>query len=267
MRQRFAFAALVAAVLCAAPALAQCQKSGEKSKSCSSKGQSPACCQGKTTCTAQQVAASGAQAKSATCSSDVTCDGDVVRYQGAELPRIGFKVGDANTCCMKSANEMAAGDAAKIKFVVGEKTYDNLGQAKSARLKALKAYYEDILTVGYAVGGECTGCPMTAQDLAKKSGKPMQYRLASFDFAEKPHAEQAAKAARAAGEKVTMSWAVGEKAFDCPVDATDAAKTCGKNVEYCVGDQKTPCETTAKTRLIEARIAVVLKSLAEAAQG
>ena len=94
----------------------------------------------------------------------------------------------------------------------------------------------------------------------------MQYSLATIDFAERAAAEKAAEAARAAGEKVTMTCAVGDKTFTCPKGAAEAAKTCGKKVEYCVGEQKTACETTAKTRLIEARIAAALKTLAEAAQ-
>ncbi len=260
MRKRFVFAALAVAVFCAAPVLAQCQKTCEKAKS----GQCTH--QGKTGCGAKQAAADGKQTKAAMCGSDVTCDGDVVRYEGVEIPRIGFKVGDTLTCCMKAAKEMAKGEAGKIKFVVADKTYDNLGEAKGARLKVLEEYYEDLLRVKYAVGDECTGCPMAAKDLAKKHSKPVQYRLAAFDFAEQAAAEKAAKEARAAGAKVRMSWAVGEKTFCCPTTAAKVAKAGDQKVEYCVGEQKTTCETTAKTRLIEARIAAVLKTLATAAQ-
>ena len=265
MSKWFAFVALAAAVFCAAPVLAQCQRTCEKAKASQAKGHDKAACQAKATC-AQHRAAGHEHAKGAMCTSDVTCDGDVVRYEGVELPRIGFKVGDTITCCMKSATEMSKGDSGKVKFVVAEKTYDNLGQAKGARLKVLEEYYEGLLTVKYAVGDECTGCPLAAKGLAKKCGKPVQYRLATFDFAERAAAEKAAEAARAAGEKVTMTCAVGDKTFTCPKGAAEAAKTCGKKVEYCVGEQKTACETTAKTRLIEARIAAALKTLAEAAQ-
>jgi hypothetical protein len=276
MRQRFAFAVLVVAAVCAAPALAQCQKTCDKAKTCQSKDKAKACCQSKdkaktccqakTACAAGKAAAGHAHAKGAMCSSDVTCDGDVVRYEGIELPRIGFKVNDTLTCCMKSAKEMSKGDATKIKFVVADKTYDKLGDAKSARVKVLEEYYSDMLTVKYAVGDECVGCPMAAKDMASKSGKPLHYRLASFNFADKSSAEKAAEAARAAGEKVTMTCAVGDEKYACPKSAAAAAKTCDKKVEYCVGEQKTGCETTAKTRLIEARITAALKTLAEAAQ-
>jgi hypothetical protein len=260
MSKRFTLAALAVAVFFAAPVLAQCQKTCEKAKA----GQ---CKHGdKAGCGAKQAASDGKQTKSAMCNSDVTCDGDVVRYEGIEIPRIGFKVGDTLTCCMKAAKEMAKGETGKIKFVVADKTYDNLGEAKGARLTVLEEYYEGLLRVNYAVGDECTGCPMAAKDLAKKHAKPVQYRLAAFDFAEQSAAEKAAKEARAAGAKVRMSWAVGEKTFCCPTTASKVAKANDKKVEYCVGEQKTECEATAKTRLIEARIQAVLKTLAKAAQ-
>jgi len=266
MMQRFALATLAAVILSAAPVLAQCQKTCEKAKTSQSTGEGQACCQGKTTCPAMQAAGTD-KAKTAMCSSDVTCDGDVVRVKGVELPRIGFKVGDQLACCMKAAKQMVAGDAAKIKFVVAEKTYENLGEAKAARLKVLEQYYEDVLTVKYGVGDKCVGCPMAAAGMAKECGQPVHYRLAAFDFAEKARAEEVATAARAAGDKVAMSWAVGEKGFDCPMRAAEAAKTAGKKVEYCVGEQKTTCDVTAKTRLIESRITAALEVLAKAAQG
>ncbi len=266
MMQRFACATLAAVILCAAPVLAQCQTMCEKAKTCSAKQETKACCQGKTGCPAVQAAA-GDKAKTAMCSSDVTCDGDRVRFQDVELPRIGFKVGDTTTCCMKSAKQMTEGGTAKIKFVVADKTYEKLYAAKAARRKALEQYYEEILTVKYGVGDKCVGCPLAAKGMSEECGQPVRYRLATFEFAEKAEAEKAAKAARAAGDKVAMSWAVGDKKFCCPTGAAQAAKASGQKVEYCVGEQKTSCETTAKTRLIEARITAALEVLAKAAQG
>jgi hypothetical protein len=266
MLKRYAVAAVMAALLCAAPVAAQCQATCRKAKTCSAKQETKACCQAKTICPAGQAAA-GDKAETAMCSSDVTCDGDRVRVEGIELPRIGFKVGEVITCCMKSARQMAEGDASKIKFVVAGKTYDTLNGARTARLSVLEDYYEDILTVKYSVGDKCVGCPMAAQEMAKECGQPVRYRLAAFNFAERAEAEKVAEAARAAGDKVAMSWAVGDKEFCCPTGAAQAAKASGQKVEYCVGEQRTSCEATAKTRLIEARITAALEVLAKAAQG
>lgn len=269
MKQRFAFVALFVAVVSAAPVLAQCQKPCEHAKSCASKAQSKASCQSKTPCLQGDGEAHhqhAQDAKTAMCASDVTCDGDRVRFESVDLPRIGFKVGDTLACCMKSATQMAEGDSTKIKFAVAGKTYDKLGDAKVARLAVLEKYYDDLLTVKYAVGDQCAGCPMAAKTLAKKHGKPVRYRLGTFDFENQIEAEQAAKAARDAGDKITMSWVVADKTFDCPKHAAQAANSNGQKLEYCVGDQKTPCETTGKTRLIEARITEALGVVAKAAQ-
>jgi len=268
MRHRSVFVILVAAVLCATPALAQCKKTCEKAKPCQSKSQDKGCSHGKTISAdghhAKHAHEHAEGAKSAMCTSDVTCDGDLVRHEGIELPRIGFKVGEKITCCMKSATEMSAGDPAKIKFVVADKTYVNQGEAMEARLTVLGKYYEHLLTVEYAVGDECTACPLTAKDLAHKSGKPIRYRLAASDFADKAQAENVAAEARAAGERITMSWVVGEETFCCPGHAGQAAEKNDKKLEYRVGEQTTVCETTAKTRLIETRIAAVLETVAKA---
>jgi hypothetical protein len=250
MKQRFAFVALFVAVFCAAPVLAQCQKPCEHAKSCASKTQCKASCQSKTPCLhghGEGDQEHAKDAKTAMCASDVTCDGDRVRFESIDLPRIAFKVGDTLACCMKSATQMAEGDSKKIKFAVAGKTYDNLGDAKVARLEALEKYYDDILTVKYAVGDECTGCPMAAKELAKTHGKPVRYRLGTFDFEKE-------------------SWVVGDTTFDCAEHAAQAAKSNGQKLEYCVGEQKTTCETTGKTRLIEARITEALGVLAKAAQ-
>ena len=126
--------------------------------------------------------AQGEKTKSAMCSSDVTCDGDRVRYAGVNLPRIGFEVDGKRTCCMKSAQRMAKGDPSKIGYVVAGKKCKNLEEAQAARLKVLEEYYADVLTIKYAVDGEVVAGLETAKDKAKASGKPLQYRLAAFDF-------------------------------------------------------------------------------------
>lgn len=267
MVQRLAFTVLVSMVLSAAPALAQCQKTCEKAATCQSKDSGQGCAHGQDGCSAKAASGEHEKTKGAMCNSDVTCDGDVVRFEGVDLPRIGFKVDGTLTCCMKSAKSMAGDDLSKIHFVVGEKTYPNLPEAKAARLVLLEQYYDSLLAVKFAVGDECTACPMTAKDICKKSGKPVRYRLASYEFAEKSDAEKAVELARAAAEKVSMDWVVGEKKYHCPTEAAAAAKANGGKIEYCVGDQKTPCETTGKTRLVEARITAALQALAQAAQG
>ncbi|MFH1418025.1 MAG: hypothetical protein ABII12_07060 [Planctomycetota bacterium] len=167
--------------------------------------------------------AQGEKTKSAMCSSDVTCDGDRVRYAGVDLPRIGFLVDGQLTCCMESAQRLAKGDPSKIAYVVAGKKCKNLEEAQTARLKVLEEYYADVLTIKH------------------DADKPMPYRLAAFGFKTEDEAQKAATSARAAADKVTMPSVVGEQA--------------------------TPDETVAKTRLIEAKITTAFEVLMKATEG
>ncbi len=128
----------------------------------------------------------------AMCSSDVTCDGDRVRYEGVEIPRIGFLVEGQLTCCMESAKRLSKGDPSKIKYVVAGKKCKNLEEAKVARLKVLEEFYSDLFTI------------------KKIEGKPTVYRLAGYGFANEDGAKKAAASARTVAEKATVSNA-GDK--------------------------------------------------------
>ena len=277
MKQRFAVAALLLAVFGMTPVWAQCSKTCEHAKTCTKSSEAQAPTQEKEGCTHQHNDAQAEpadahhehvkDAKTAMCSSDVTCDGDVVRHQGIEIPRIAFKVGDTLTCCMKSATQLSGGDTSKIKYAVADQAYPTLEEAQTARLAVLEKFYEDMLTVKYAVGDECTACPNAAKSLAEKAGKPVHYRVANFDFSKQEDAEKLAKVAHAAGDNVTMTWAVGDEKFECPAHAAEAAKASNQPLQYCVGDQTTPCETTAKTRLVETRIQAAIDVLTKAAEG
>jgi hypothetical protein len=203
--------------------------------------------------------------KSAMCTSPVTCDGDRVDYEDIKIPRIEFMVDGKQTCCMKSAKTMAGDDMSKIKFVVAGKECKDLAEAQVARLKVLGEFYKGLLTTRYAVGEERFTCPKKAAEHAKSTGKPVQYRLGAFTFKTEADAKKAAEQARAAAEKIKMQCAVGGKKFTCPKEAAEFAKSSGKKVEYRVGEATTSCETTAGTRLIEAKITTAIDILKKAA--
>ena len=250
MMKRVAFAACAAVLLVAVPVRAQCGGC-EKAGGCDMKeGQE---------CSHQEgVAQEGDEAM---CDSDVTCDGDVVRYEGTDLPRIGFKVGEKITCCMKSATEMAEGDTTKILYVVGDKTYRDLGKAKVARTAELNTFYEDLFAVKYAVGDSVVCCSTMAKQLSDEKGKAIEIKLASFPFATDTMATDAAAKARAAGDKVQMKWMVGEKVFAKPEAAEAVAAAQGGKLQFCIGDKQTECPITASMMLAEARIQVALTVL------
>lgn len=275
MFKRIALTTLALVALAAAPAMAQSQCSGEKAKAdgdkaCCAKDGSKATCdksgdKAKCTMGGDKAGCSKDAQAEGMCNGDVLCDGTVVRVRGVELPRMGIMVDGKSVCCAKSAGELTKGDMSKVQYVVADKTYDNLGEAKAAFTTVMEDFSKEMLTVKYAVGDECTNCPITAKEMAKKAGSEVHYRLASFNFESQDSANAAADKARAAAKEVAMTMKVGDKSFCCPTEAGKAAEADGKKIEYCVGENKTGCEVTAKLNLAVARVQAEILALADAA--
>ncbi len=195
------------------------------------------------------------------------CTGAKATACKAGAPCMKYEVGDKSTCCPDEAAKLAGGDKSKIVYVVGENKFNNEGEAQVALATAIDTYVNDLVTVKFAVGETCVPCPMEAASLAKKEGKEVHYRLATFDFASKEAAETAAKNAKEAADGVKLSWKVGEKSYCCSSMAGDAAKKEGKPVEYCVGEKTSPCETTAKVEMAQARLMAAIMAIEKAQQG
>ena len=261
------FASIAIVVFAGASALAQCQQSGRADTAVSAAAQEQAgarcagdsgqAATGKTCWTAGTGA--GAQCPG-------TCDGkncapELARFKGLGLPRLVYVVNETSLCCPESAEKLAKEQNAQIRYVVAGQTYADRNEALAAHAAELERFLTDALTVKYAVGDECVACPQTAQELAQKLRKPLRFRLASFDFADRDSAEKAAEKARAASQAVQMKMMVGEKSFCCPDAAAQAAKAEGKPIDYCVGQATTRCQATAKVQLALQRIKAALETL------
>jgi hypothetical protein len=105
-----------------------------------------------------------------------------------------------------------------------------------------------------------------ADELAKKDGVPVRYRLATFTFNSQEDANKAAAAAKNAAQNVAMKMVVDGKDFQCPVSAREFATGANKPVEYAVGDAKTPCETTAKVELAKAKVRAAIDAISKLAK-
>lgn len=235
------------ALCCSFAAAQQCQATKEvaKAEGCQatcSKGDGKTCCQ-------------SGQAKTAGCCSDK-----------AGMPVMMYQVGTEKMACPKKASEVAKGDEKAIKFVVADKVYDNKAEAVTAYTSALETYSKDAMSVKFAVGDKCVACPMTAGEMAKKEGKAMKYRLASFDFASEEAAKKAAAAAKEAADKIEMKTMVGDKAMHCSAEAKEAAAKENKKVEYVVGQTKSCCDVEARMNLARARAEAVYAALEKAAK-
>jgi hypothetical protein len=228
------------------------QLASEKSGCCASKSQLAG---DKAGCCASKLASG----KLGTCGNGKTL--------ARAIPAMRYQVGEKTTACPEEAKTLAAEAQAEIQYVVGEKTIATEGEAKQAYAALLATHLEEMTTVKFAVGDECVACPVTAKSMAKKSGKPMQFRLASYNFENEDAAKKAAEAARGAADKVTMKMVVGGKEFCCATTAATVAKADGKSVEYCVGEKRTACDVTASVELALAKINAAQGALDEAMAG
>lgn len=184
----------------------------------------------------------------------------------AMLPAMKYKVADATVECPDKAKELAKGDAKAIKFVVGDKSFDELGAAEKELTSAYESFTTEATTVKYAVGDKCVSCPMSAGELAKKENKKMEYRLAAYNFASEEAAKKAIASAKEAAGKVEMKMVVGDKCVACPVEAKELATKEHKKVEYVVGESKTCCDVEAKMNLAKARALATLAALEKASK-
>lgn len=214
----------------------------------------------------QEAAKVGSCDKSAAVPACCSGQNSALAKARATVPAVKFQVGEKTTCCPDEAKELAKGDAKAIKFVVGEKKFDDRSAANEELARALDAFMNDSMNVKYAVGSECVACPMEAGSLAKKNGEKVQYRVAAFNFADESAATKAISAAKEAAGKVEMKMMVGDKCFECPASAGDAAKSAGKSVEYVIGEKRTCCPVEGKVELAKARIDAAFEVLAKSAQ-
>lgn len=207
-----------------------------------------------------QAAAAKDGAKAASCGEKK--DGCAKACSGKDaMPTMSYKVGDKSACCPNEAKTLAKGDEKAIKYVVAGKEYTDKAEAMKAYGTQLTDYVGTMTTVRFVVGDECVACPMAAGEMAKKSNKQVQFRVASATFDKKEDAEAAAKKAKEAADKVTMKMVADGKEVSC-----DQAKDA-KGVEYVIGDMKTCCESTAKVELAKAKIKAISNAVAPKTAG
>lgn len=221
------------------------------------------------TCPAAKDAAAaakdGQKSCSASCGEGKACCQDNAKASGCcsssqlaslkDMPQLLMKVGNETTPCCDKAKELAKGDESKIQFVVADKTFGNKCEAHKAYAAALDEYFNRLTTVQFAVGDKTMSCPTSADQAAKVSHEKVRYVLASHRFDEQAKADQIAKDARAAADKVAMKWAVGDKQFCCDKMAgAEAAKCKDAKVEYVVGDSRFSDEMQAKVHVARARV-------------
>jgi hypothetical protein len=110
----------------------------------------------------------------------------------------------------------------------------------------------DMPKMVYQVGDDTTCCAMTAEKMAKESGKSMHFVVANKEFENQAKAEAAYTAAlnEYANGMTTVRYMAGGKCVACPTEAKNLAKSNGGEIKYCVGSfvftDKAKAESAAK---------------------
>jgi hypothetical protein len=152
----------------------------------------------------------------------------------AKLPQMTYMVGDQQVCCPDAASELAKQAGKDIRYAVGEKSFAGEDKAKVALVEATEQF-----VAAFAKPSVC-----------KESGN---ITVCGQKACCEGSAAAMAKTAKAAMDKVAMTYMVGEKSCNCPVEAEKMAKDSGDVTLFVVGQEKTACQVTARLNLARAK--------------
>jgi hypothetical protein len=197
----------------------------------------------------------------------VTLASNNERVQGvmASLPKLQYKVGDQVMCCSKTAAMIAEKESKPVKYVVGEETFENEGDAEVKLAAVLEAKLAELQGLQYSVAGQHVGCPMTAKSIAKEKKAEIAYEVAGVEFKEQEKADKAISLVSDAVAGVKLSYKVDGRSFCCDKMAgmkVMKVKETGKPMLYVVGEQETPCDKHAKLLLAQAKITAAVTAAA-----
>ncbi len=209
-------------------ACASCPATKETSKGATSKDSGKTCAKGK--CPA---------------SGGVDCKDCPITTAMKQLPQMTYAVGAEKTCCPKTAAKLAEKSGADVQYVVGDKSFEKEAEAKQALADATEQF-----VAAFAKPKVCS-----------KSGN---ITVAGQKACCESTAAEMAKVASAAMEKVHMSYVVGEKSCNCPVEAEKLAKDTGEVKLFVVGEEKTACNVTARLNLARAKCKAAVVALMQA---
>lgn len=158
----------------------------------------------------------------------------------AKLPQMTYQVGDEKLCCPNAAGELAKKSGNAIQYVVADKTYEKEAAAKLALAEATEKF-----VAAFAEPKEESGTITVAGHEACCAGT----------------AAQMAQQAKSAMEKVQMTYLVGEKSCNCPIEAEKLASDSGDVKLFVVGEEKTACNVTARLNLARAKYKAAVVAL------
>lgn len=182
----------------------------------------------------------------------------------ASMPSMKYRVGTADMCCAKTAEETAAKAGATIQYVVADKAFESKTEATVALAAILESEVDKLQTMQFSAGGKCSRCPIEAKELAKQAHTQIAYRVGGFDYSEQTKAEKVVKLVADAVGEIKMSYKVGDASFCCDKMAGAKAKETSKPMTFVVGKDETCCQSTARLMLAQAKLHIIVATAAAA---
>ncbi len=192
-------------------------------------------------------ACDAAKCTATTCSA-TQCDsakGCPIAAAMERLPKLTYAVGETKIGCPKEAAKVAKESGGHIHYCVADQEFDSEPEAQAALLEATEKFVADF--------AKPSTCP--------KSG---QLTLAGQAQSCEKTAAHTAELMQGAMDKVKFTYLVGEKECNCPVEAGRISKETGKDKLFVVGEEKTPCEKTARLNLARAKYKAAVEAMLKA---
>ena len=163
----------------------------------------------------------------------------------AKLPKIAYMVGTKSLCCEESAKAIATESSTKVEYVVGTEKFDSSDKAFASLVTQTEKYVSAFATPSTCsvsgkttIAGECLTCSVAAGEVANKVKKAM--------------------------ESVAISYKVGDKSCNCPIEAKALAAAKKAKTLFVVEKEETECELTARLNLARAKYKAALIAMAPA---
>lgn len=183
-----------------------------------------------------------------TCSKTATasCEGGSCPIEAAmaKLPKMTYMIGTESTSCSHSAEALAEKHGKPVQFVAMNKTYDSKSDAMVALAEGTEQFVSTFAsTKTCSVSGKMTaaGKEMTCEVMAGA-------RVA---------------AAKKAMAGVNMTYLVGTKSCNCPMEAASLAKTSGSAKQFVIAGEPTSCSVDARVKLATAKYKAAVEALAK----
>jgi hypothetical protein len=164
--------------------------------------------------------------------------------------------GEATKAADAATGEKPGGCCAKKGSAAGLASEKSGGCAKNCRLRspaaetqnAVDAVLAALPSMQYRVGTETTSCVMSAEQMAIKHDKPVQYVVGEKAFENKMEATVALAALLESeiANLTSVQYSVNGKATRCPHEAKEVSTQNGAAVTYRVGGQECPDKAKAE---------------------